>query len=110
MQLQGQRRDAYGADGAVDAAIQYLRNNHGCGRPFVNCPITDNAAFYTATINGSDVTVALTPDPNPFNADRDLVLEASVGGRPRVRAEIIVRDSTGDKVPTVDVKSWVYLR
>jgi hypothetical protein len=110
VQLQGQRRDAYAADGAVDAAIQYLRNHHGCGRTFPSCPIADNANFYGATINGSDVEVALTADPKPFNLDRDVTLIASVDGKPRVSAEVIVRDSSGKALPSVDVKSWAYLR
>jgi type II secretory pathway component PulK len=114
--LQTQRSVIYAADGATDAAIQYLRLNNDCGRKFAvvgSCPLLPGNTF-TTTIDGQTAAVAVAPasDTNPFDLDRKIALTTTVAGKDRVDAVVIFRDSSTNAVGTqpVDVKSWIYNR
>jgi len=120
VRLQNQRSDVYTADGALDGAIQYLRQpaNASCGRP------NAAACSYTTTLNSKTATVTINPNPetidNLFLLDRTVDLVATVNGK-AAKATVIVRDSeTGavgealppgcTVVPCVDVETWQSLR
>jgi hypothetical protein len=106
--LKSQRSTTYEADGAMDGAIQYLRLHPICGRPATTCSVSD---FETSLNNGTSARVTWSPvDPDPFKLDRDIELVSSVEGTPRVRARVIIRDSSADAIAPIDVKSWQYVR
>jgi hypothetical protein len=119
--LHTQRGDLYAADGAVDGAIQFLRQNPGCGTLFGNCPspVTDpgcpGGTGYSASVSGTIACVALKPLGGALDLDRTVELIATVGPKQRVDATAIVRDSKlGSTVlpgnQPVDVKRWTYNR
>ena len=119
--LHTQRSDLYAADGAVDGAIQYLRQNSGCGTLYGNCPspVTDpscpGGTGYSASVNGSVACVAVNAKGGVFDLDRTVELIATVGAKQRVDATAIIRDSklSSTVLPgnqPVDVKRWTYNR
>jgi hypothetical protein len=119
--LHTQRSDLYAADGAVDGALQYLRQHQGCGTLYADCPspVTDPSCAagtgFSAAVNGGIACVVVKPKGGAFDADRTVELIASVGGKQRVDATAIIRDSLlSNTVPLgsqpVDVKSWTYNR
>ena len=119
--LHTQRSDLYAADGAVDGAIQYLRQNSGCGTLYGNCPspVTDpscpGGTGYSASVNGTVACVAVNAKGGVFDLDRTVELIATVGAKERVDATAIIRDSKlGSTVlpgnQPVDVKRWTYNR
>jgi hypothetical protein len=116
VRLQDQRADVYTADGALDGAVQYLRQpaNGSCGRP--------NAAVcsYTTTLNGKTATVTMDAKGGLFELDRTIDLAATVNGK-TAHATVIIRDSESGAVgetlppgctviPCVDVELWQSLR
>jgi hypothetical protein len=106
--LQSQRSTSYEADGAMDGAIEYLRLHPNCARPATVCPASN---FQTSLNTGTTAVVSWAPvDPDPFKLDRDVNLVSSVGGTPRVRARVIIRDSSTAALAPIDVKSWQYIR
>jgi hypothetical protein len=121
--LQEQRGAVYAADGATDAALQYLRSHLGCGRPFQvqgtgsgQCPSPpytgSTTTSYTLTINNQTATTVATAVGNVLDFDRTVTLSTSVGGVTRVTAKAIIRDSqaTGGTEAPIDVVSWTYDR
>jgi hypothetical protein len=108
--LKEQRSGVYASDGAVDAAIQYLRLNPGCGRPFASCP----SNTFTADVDGTTATVTITPLGTWDQLDRKVRLQAILQGAPtkvRTEATVVVRDSDPTKAAgfqNVDVQSWTY--
>jgi hypothetical protein len=121
--LQEQRAVVYTADGAVDATLQYLRVNLGCGREFGQCGLPSNT--FTVTINNNTTaTVSVSPSTgaNPLDLDRRVDLVAKINGKDRLDASAVIRDgligtvdpSNGSTISAgyqpVDVKSWVYNR
>ena len=112
--LHDQRATVYAADGATDAAIQYLRSHPGCGRQLqvaASCPIlTDSShSSFSATVGGQAATTTITGTGALFALDRSVTLSTTVGGSPRVDAKAIIRDSSPLE-PPVDVVSWKYSR
>ena len=119
--LHSQRSDLYAADGAVDGAIQYLRQNSGCGTLYGNCPspVTDpscpGGTGFSASVNGTVACVAVNAKGGVFDLDRTVELIATVGAKERVDATAIIRDSklSSTVLPgnqPVDVKRWTYNR
>ena len=119
--LHTQRSDLYAADGAVDGAIQYLRQNPACGTLYGNCPspVTDprcpGGTGFSASVNGTVACVAVQPKGGVFDLDRTVELIATVGAKQRVDATAIIRDSKLDSTvlpgyQPVDVKRWTYNR
>jgi hypothetical protein len=113
--LQEQRGVVYAADGATDAAIQYLRSHPSCGRPFqtvATCPISTGptTATFPATLNNRTGTTTITATGAVFELDRTVTLTTTVDGSTRVRATAVIRDSSTAAEPPVDVKTWTYLR
>jgi hypothetical protein len=104
--LQGQRSTVYASDGAMDGAIQYLRRNPGCARPFGSCPATS----FVATLDNKTATVTWTALGVPLALDRTVRLTSTVDGTPRVTTEVVISDSSTAAEPPVDVKSWRYNR
>ena len=104
--LKDQRSTVYASDGAMDGAIQYLRRNPGCGRPFGVCP----AANFQATLEGETATVTWTAQGAPLELDRTVDLVSTVAGTPRVTARVVISDSSTAAEPPVDVQSWRYNR
>jgi len=106
--LQGQRGSVYAADGATDAAIQYLRRNTGCGRVFGSCP---DGNVVTATMNGvtAQATIAAL-STDPFKLDRQVRITTTVEGVIRVTATVFIRDSSTLSEQPVDVENWTYTR
>jgi len=119
--LHTQRGDLYAADGAVDGALQYLRQHPACGTLYGNCPspATDpscpGGTGFSAAINGGIACVTVKAKGGAFDLDRTVELVASVDGNPRVDATAIIRDSALSNTVAlgsqpVDVKSWTYNR
>jgi hypothetical protein len=118
--LQSQRSVNYATDGAIDATIQYLRVNTGCGRKFGDCalPVLDpETKRFDTKVNNQDVTVHVKPgaSANPFDLDREISLAAFVDGKDRVDATVVINDSQAvGSVDAghqpVDVKRWTYNR
>ena len=104
--LKDQRSTVYAADGAMDGAIQYLRRNPGCARPFGSCPV----ANFQATLDGETATVTWTAQGAPLALDRTVDLVSTVAGTPRVTARVVISDSSTAAEPPVDVKTWRYNR
>ena len=102
--LREQRNTVYAADGAMDGAIQYGRQNLAVGA-FGAVP----CITYTATLNGTTATVTCVALGNPLNADRRALFTASVDGVPRITADVFY-DSTATPPASVYVLSWTYLR
>ena len=87
--LHEQRNGVYAADGAVDGAIQYLREHTGCGRASGFCP-TGNV--YSATLNGTKANVSISLAP--FNElDRKVELKATLEGETKVLVDAVGDDS-----------------
>jgi len=109
--LKEQRNGVYAADAAVDGAIQYLRENTGCGRGSGFCP---NGNTFSATLNGTTANVSISLAP--FNQlDRKVELKATLAGQTKVRvdATVTIRDSDTSHPAgsqPVDVNSWLYNR
>jgi hypothetical protein len=116
--LQEQRAVVYAADGATDGALQYLRANPGCGRPFQtasSCPIQTglSTSSFVATVGGHTATTTITATGAPLELDRSVTLSTVVDGTTRVDATAVLRDSqaVGSVTePPVDVKTWKYVR
>jgi hypothetical protein len=118
------RAAIYAADGATDAAVQYLRLNTGCGRQFqtaATCPIytTASTSTFQATVNGKTATVLITGTGNPLALDRTVTLATTVAGvSTRVNATVVIHDANNPANPTpgnvttapVDVQSWTLTR
>ncbi len=104
--LKDQRGTVYAADGAMDGAIQYLRRNPGCARPFGSCPVSN----FQVALDGQAATVTWTALGAPLALDRTAELVSSIGGTPRVRARIMISDSSTAAEPPVDVQTWRYNR
>ncbi len=105
-----QREDTYTADGATDAAIQYLRQYPGCGRPFGSCPLGTGTVTYTVDLNGQSAAVEIKPLGATFDVDRQVQLTTRISGITRVEALVFVVDSSPDAELPVSVKSWRYRR
>jgi hypothetical protein len=108
--LSAQRGSAYAADGATDGAIQYLRLHQSCGRP---APIPSCGDF--TWTDGPDSTVVRMTSLNTdlLQLDREVELEASVDGTPRVTATVLIKDSDQDAVAgdqPVEIEKWHYSR
>jgi hypothetical protein len=119
--LEGQRSAVYAADGATDAALQYLRGHPGCGIPLqgtslAGCPIFTGpaTASFETKLNGVRATTTIVATGNALDADRTVDLTTTIDDVQRVTAHAVIRDSqvngtTVDEAP-VDVQSWTYLR
>ncbi len=114
--LGDQRSATYTADGATDAAIQYLRRHGGCGRPFGECPLGDSPGEVELhlSLNGMTAVVTITPLGGTFELNRTVQLETTVNeSGARVTAEVYLFDSDtehpGQQLP-VNVRSWRYHR
>jgi hypothetical protein len=111
--LNGQRSAVYAADGATDAALQYLRGNPGCGRPVesvASCPI---GTSFTASLNGYAATAKIVATGQALDTDRSVSITTTVDGAVRVTAQAVVRDSQVNGTVTeapIDVQSWKYVR
>ncbi len=105
-----QREDSYTADGATDAAIQYLRQYTGCGRPFGSCPLGVGTVHLTVDLNGQTADVEIKPLGATFDVDRQVQLTTTVDGATRVEAQVFIVDSSPDPELPVSVKSWRYRR
>lgn len=56
--VRNQRSDVYGAEGAIDAAINHIRDDLTLGRPdTTSCPTTGPATIFTAPSDAGPVTV-----------------------------------------------------
>jgi hypothetical protein len=121
--LHEQRDTIYTADGATDGAIQYLRKFPNCGRPLQNsttCPIIDGlnslTSTYSVTENGETATTKITcgNSVSPCqaqNVNRPVTLVTTDGGgKTRVTAEVILRDSSTTTPVPIDVQKWTYAR
>jgi hypothetical protein len=115
--LQQQRGGVYAADGAVDAAIQYLRQNDSCGTPFGSCPLPFATApdrLFMAALNGTTANVTVITRGTFADLDRTVELKARLGSDPKVRTDavVVIREGPGAAIGSqpVDVKSWVYNR
>jgi len=114
--LHEQRSGVYAADGAVDAAIQYLRLSTGCGRPFAVCtlPTPGNIPTFTATVGGTTANVTVKALGAWNDIDRKVELQATLAGAPtkvRTDATVVIRDGDPTKAAgfqTVDVQTWTY--
>jgi hypothetical protein len=106
--LHEQRSAAYAADGATEAAVQYLRDHPDCGRLGLTCPTSS----VTWTSNSTTATAAFVYGGGILDFDRTFNITTSIGGNTRLTATVIVRDSQqlGNVEPPVDVKSWTYVR
>ncbi len=114
--LSTQRSTIYTANGAMEAGIQYLRTtNFTCGR----LPATTGTCSFAVQLNHQSATVTMTPvlDPNVplseqfLKLDRTVEVTASVGGSPRGRAVVIIRDSAPTPADrSTDIVSWEYVR
>ena len=102
--LREQRNTVYAADGAMDGAIQFGRQNLAVGA-FGAVP----CITYTATLNGTTAAVTCVALGNPLNADRRVLFTASVDGVPRITADVFY-DGTATPPSSVYVLSWTYLR
>jgi hypothetical protein len=107
VRLKEQRGDVYVADAGLDGAIQYLRQpaNNTCGSL-----LGPTCGFSTGTLNGESATVTITPRGGALDGDRTVDLVASVNGKARATATVVIRDSSPATEPPVDVKSWTYNR
>jgi hypothetical protein len=106
-QLSAERAVSYTADGATDAAIQYLRSNPNCGRAgFAQC------APFQSSLNSQTATTTFTTAGKPLDLDRTVQLATTVSGVSGVgvQATVIIRDGSPLAEPPVDVKSWTYTR
>jgi hypothetical protein len=119
--LRGQRSTVYAADGATDAALQYLRGHSGCGIPIqgpslTGCPIFSGPATATfeTKLNGLTATTTIVATGHALDTDRTVELTTTVDGVVRVMARAVIRDSRvdGDAITEapIDVQSWTYLR
>jgi hypothetical protein len=119
--LDNQRSAVYAADGATDAALQYLRGHPGCGIPLQGntvkgCPIFSgpSTAEFEAKLNGKTAITRIVASGNALDTDRTVDLSTTVDHVVRVTAHAVVRDSqvngtTVTEAP-IDVQSWKYLR
>jgi hypothetical protein len=119
--LKSQRSAVYAADGATDAALQYLRGHSGCGIPLqgtslAGCPIFTGpaTASFETKLNGQSATTRIVATGQALDTDRSVALTTSIDNVVRVRAQAVIRDSqvngtTVTEAP-VDVQSWTYLR
>jgi hypothetical protein len=107
--LKEQRYTVYASDGATENAIQMLRLpvNAGCGRPSGSCPVSQ----FAVTVNGMQGVTTFAPGTSdPFSLDRTVDLTTRVSGTVRVRATVVIRDSSLASRPPVDITSWRYVR
>ena len=119
---QTHRAQIYAADGATDAAIQYLRIWPGCGRPFQKsgsgpgqCPISSgpSTSSFQTTLNNKTATVAISASGAALTLDRTVTLTTTVAGASTsVSSTVVLHDpGTGDPAAApVDVQSWVLKR
>jgi hypothetical protein len=101
-----QRTDVYTADGALDGAIQYIRQqaHNTCGKAsYPDCS-------FSTTLNGTTATVSIKAAGSIRDCDRTVNLVASIGATPTAKATVIVRDCNPAAPPPVDVASWQHLR
>jgi hypothetical protein len=115
--LREQRSTVYGADGAVDAAIQVARSDTGVGAyGDARCqpPGSSSAspALLTTTATTDDHTVATVIcnwSPDFLQPDRTVTFTSFVAGTatPIVRATVVYHDSAGVP-PEVTIASWTY--
>jgi hypothetical protein len=107
VRLKEQRGEVYVADAGLDGAIQYLRQpaHNTCGSL-----LGPTCSFSTGTLNGKSATVTITPRGGALDFDRTVDLIATVDGKARAAATIVIRDSNTATEPPVDVKSWTYNR
>ena len=115
--LREQRSSVYGADGAVDAAIQVARSDTGVGAyGDARCqpPNTSSATpvLLTTTATTPDATttkVICTWSPDFLQPDRTVTFIAFVDGTtPIVRATVTFHDSTSAVLPDATIVSWTY--
>jgi hypothetical protein len=105
--LREQRAGVYASDGAVDAAIQFLRLNEDHCTQFGPCPT------FTADVGGTTANVTMTSLGTWNQSDRKVRLQATLASAPtkvRTDATVIIRDHepVTPGTQTVDVQSWVY--
>jgi hypothetical protein len=123
--LNSQRSAVYAADGATDAALQYLKGHPGCGIPLqgntlAGCPIFTgpSTAAFEAKLNRQIATTRIVATGNILDTDRSVDLTTSVDHVARVTVHAILRDSqvnskiygVGVTEAPIDVLSWKYLR
>jgi hypothetical protein len=106
--LHEQRAEVYAAGAATEGTIQYLRQHGNCGRFGFTCPITN----FSTNVNNLTATTTFTFAGTPIDFDRTFNLTTTVGGRTRVQATVIIRDSnpTNSSEVPVDVTKWTYVR
>ena len=115
--LREQRSSVYGADGAVDAAIQIARTDTGVGAyGDARCqpPNTSSATpvLLTTTATTPDATTAKVIcnwSPDFLQPDRTVTFTSFVGSTtPIVRATVTFHDSASAVLPDVTIVSWTY--
>ena len=116
--LREQRSSVYGADGAVDAAIQVARSDTGvgaygdarCQPPGASAA---NPVLLTTTATTPDATttkVICNWSPDFLQPDRTVTFTAFVSGTtaPVVRATVTFHDSVAAVLPDATIVSWSY--
>ena len=115
--LREQRSSVYGADGAVDAAIQVARTDTGVGaygdarcQPPGASSATPVLLTTTATTPDATTTkVICNWSPDFLQPDRTVTFTSFVGGTtPVVRATVTFHDSASAVLPDVTIVSWTY--
>jgi hypothetical protein len=124
--LSEQRAAVYAADGATDAAIQYLRLYPGCGRPFQvsgtasgQCPIYTgpSTSTFQTDVNGKAASVLITAAGSPGTLERTVTLATTVtGATTSINATVVLHDPGSGSPPPpaasapVDVQNWTLTR
>jgi hypothetical protein len=124
--LSEQRAAVYAADGATDAAIQYLRLYPDCGRPLQvpgsgpgKCPIYTNptTSTFQTSVNGFPATVVITGIGSQGTLDRTVTLATTVAGASAsINATVVLHDPGSAPSPPpaasapVDVQKWALTR
>ena len=125
--LSEQRAAVYAADGATDAAIQYLRLYPDCGRPFQvsgtatgQCPIytTASTSTFQTSVNGISASVLITGTGSPSTLERTVTLATTLtGSSVSLNATVVLHDpGSGGSTPPpaaaapVDVQNWALTR
>jgi hypothetical protein len=116
--LREQRSSVYGADGAVDAAIQVARSDTGVGaygdarcQPPGASSATPVLLTTTATTADHTAVKVICNWPTDFlQPDRTVTFTAFVGGTaaPVVRATVTFHDSAAAVLPDATIVSWSY--
>jgi hypothetical protein len=105
--LHTQRATNYAADGALDGAIQYMRQsgNLSCGRLNTTCT-------FNVTIGNVPTQVTMTGTGGIFDLDRtvNLVVKRTSDSQTIATGTVFIRDSSTTAPPPVYVTNWRYLR